>query len=144
MKEKKTKTQMILFDGETCQCFNVLDFNAKFPTMMEGDLPYRTFTGVLNNGCMVSGDIALDKAELDSNRMKQIARYNAEKDIDFLIRKKQLLEEEIKMLEDKKYLIKNKFEQLLDFSDEFLKDEAKTLKDFIEENYTDTDYDYWD
>ena len=144
MKKKETKTQMILFDGETCQCFNVLEFNANFPTLTEGDLPYRTFTGVLNNGCMVSGDIALDKVELDSNRMKQIAKYNAEKDIDFLIRKKQLIEEEIKMLEDKKKVMEKKFNQLIKFSNEFLKDNSETLENYIEENYNNDDDDYYD
>lgn len=136
MKKKETKIQMILFDGESCKCFNVLDFSAKSAM----DLPFRDFTGTY----IMDGKIGLDKVELDEKRMKQIAKYNAEQDVDFLIRKKQLMEEEIKILEDKKKIIEQKFKQLIDFSNKFLKDKAETMEDYIEENYTDPDYDYYD
>lgn len=141
MKKKKLETQIIVFDGEDCCCRTIQNCVRDFQNF--GDTRI-TYTGVMSSPEIVRCETCGDKVELDEKRMKQIAKYNAEQDVDFLIRKKQLIEEEIKMLEDKKKIIEQKFKQLIDFSNKFLKDKAETMEDYIEENYTDPDYDYWD
>lgn len=134
MKKDKAKTQVILFDGWDVACYTVLSFNIRDSI----------FSGVLTNGDIVDGNVGIDKVELNNAQMKQIAKYNAERDVDFLIRKKQLIEEEIKMLKEKKKVMEKKFNQLIKFSNEFLKDNSETLENYIEENYNNDDDDYYD
>ena len=70
---------------------------------------------------------------------KRIAKFNAEKDIDLLIRKKQVLEDEIKLLQEKKSTEEQKFKQLSKFANEFLKSNENNIEDYIQENYIDDD-----
>lgn len=144
MKKDKANTQIILFDGGNVSCYTVLDFSMGCSNMAYCQEPKRTFSGVLTNGDTVDGNIVMDKVELNNTQMKQIAKYNAERDVDFLIRKKQLIEEEIKMMEEKKKVMEKKFNQLIKFSNEFLKDNSETLENYIEENYNNDDDDYYD
>ena len=85
-----------------------------------------------------NGEIG-DKVELDNATMKRIAKFNAEKDIDLLIRKKQVLEDEIKLLQEKKSTEEQKFKQLSKFANEFLKSNENNIEDYIQENYIDDD-----
>lgn len=144
MKKDKAKTQVILFDGGDVACYTVLGFSIRNTNMTYCQEPNRIFSGVLTNGDTVDGDVGIDKVELNNAQMKQIAKYNAERDVDFLIRKKQLIEEEIKMLKEKKKVMEKKFNQLIKFSNEFLKDNSETLENYIEENYNNDDDDYYD
>ena len=92
----------------------------------------------------VDADIG-EKIELDNSTMKKIAKYNAEKDVELLIRKKQVLEDEIKLLQDKKSTEEQKFKQLSKFANEFLKSDEQNIDDYIQENYVDNNYDdYYD
>lgn len=144
MKKDKAKTQVILFDGENVECHTVLGFNIGCSNMTYGQEPEMIFSGVFTNGDTVDGNVGMDKVELNNAQMKQIAKYNAERDVDFLIRKKQLIEEEIEMLKEKKKVMEKKFNQLIKFSNEFLKDNSETLENYIEENYNNDDDDYYD
>ena len=141
MKKKETKIQMILFDGEDCCCRTIQNCVRNFQNF--GDTRI-TYTGIMSSPEIVRCETCGDKVELDEKRMKQIAKYNAEQDVNFLIRKKQLIEEEIKMLEEKKKVMEKKFNQLIKFSNEFLKDNSETLENYIEENYNNDDDDYYD
>ena len=144
MKKDKAKTQIILFDEGDVACYTVLGFSTGYTNMTYGQKPERIFSGVLTNGVTVEGNVGIDKVELNNAQMKQIAKYNAERDVDLLIRKKQLIEEEIEMLEEKKKVMEKKFNQLIKFSNEFLKDNSETLENYIEENYNNDDDDYYD
>ena len=145
MKKEKPKYQVILFNADEICCYtlencqvtenrpqiNVACLTDNYPKYIEGIAEIS-----------ISGEFGRNKIELSPKQMRQIAKYNTERDIDFLIRKKKLLEEEIKLIENKKKIVENKFKELGKFANEFLNSSEKTVDDYIEEHYYDDSYDY--
>lgn len=143
MKMKEKKFQVILFNGDDLQCYTLNNATLGYEPSRFSEPERYGIYAITNSNAQFNGSIG-DKVELDTKQMKQIAKYNAERDVDFLIRKKQLLEEEIKMIEDKKKVVENKFKQLSKFANEFLNSNEKTVEDYIEEHYSSDPYDYDD
>lgn len=139
--KKNKQPQIIFFNDEDMKCYtlNNLKITNNLPDMVGSDNfyePKQLIEAYVRTYC--NGEIG-DKVELDNATMKRIAKFNAEKDIDLLIRKKQVLEDEIKLLQEKKSTEEQKFKQLSKFANEFLKSNENNIEDYIQENYIDDD-----
>ena len=139
--KKNKQSQIIFYNGEDMKCYtlNNLKITNNLPDMVSSDNfyePKQLIEAYVETYC--NGEIG-DKVELDNATMKRIAKFNAEKDIDLLIRKKQVLEDEIKLLQEKKSTEEQKFKQLSKFANEFLKSNENNIEDYIQENYIDDD-----
>lgn len=139
--KKNKQPQIIFFNDEDMKCYtlNNLKITNNLPDMVGSDNfyePKQLIEAYVRTYC--NGEIG-DKVELDNATMKKIAKFNAEKDIDLLIRKKQVLEDEIKLLQEKKSTEEQKFKQLSKFANEFLKSNENNIEDYIQENYIDDD-----
>ena len=139
--KKNKQPQIIFFNDEDMKCYtlNNLKITNNLPDMVGSDNfyePKQLIEAYIRTYC--NGEIG-DKVELDNATMKRIAKFNAEKDIDLLIRKKQVLEDEIKLLQEKKSTEEQKFKQLSKFANEFLKSNENNIEDYIQENYIDDD-----
>lgn len=139
--KKNKQPQIIFFNDEDMKCYtlNNLEITNNLPDMVGSDNfyePKQLIEAYVRTYC--NGEIG-DKVELDNATMKKIAKFNAEKDIDLLIRKKQVLEDEIKLLQEKKSTEEQKFKQLSKFANEFLKSNENNIEDYIQENYIDDD-----
>ena len=139
--KKNKQPQIIFFNDEDMKCYtlNNLKITNNLPDMVGSDNfyePKQLIEAYVKTYC--NGEIG-DKVELDNATMKRIAKFNAEKDIDLLIRKKQVLEDEIKLLQEKKSTEEQKFKQLSKFANEFLKSNENNIEDYIQENYIDDD-----
>lgn len=139
--KKNKQPQIIFFNDEDMKCYtlNNLKITNNLPDMVGSDNfyePKQLIEAYIRTYC--NGEIG-DKVELDNATMKKIAKFNAEKDIDLLIRKKQVLEDEIKLLQEKKSTEEQKFKQLSKFANEFLKSNENNIEDYIQENYIDDD-----
>ena len=139
--KKNKQSQIIFYNGEDMKCYtlNNLQITNNFPDMVSSDNfyePKQLIEAYVKT--YWNGEIG-DKVELDNATMKRIAKFNAEKDIDLLIRKKQVLEDEIKLLQEKKSTEEQKFKQLSKFANEFLKSNENNIEDYIQENYIDDD-----
>lgn len=148
MKKKNKQPQIIFFNNNDMKCYTLNNLK------ITNDLPEITsiydyerynsgqiIEAFVNTSC--SGEIG-DKIELDNVTMKKIAKYNAEKDVELLIRKKKVIEDEIKQLQEQKKIEEQKFKQLSKFANKFLNAEEHTIEDYIHQNITivDRDYDY--
>ena len=141
-KKEKAKSQVIIYDAEEMKCFTCTSFSENFDSCIFGDLPYgatRIYTG-----STFEATRGQDIIELDSTTMKKIAKYNAEKDVDILIRKKKLLEDEIKLLKEDKEIQVKKIKSLVDFCKVFVKANETSVDEYIENNYIQDDDDYDD
>lgn len=142
--KKNKQPQIIFFNDEDMKCYtlNNLKITNNLPDMVASDNfyePKQLIEAYVRTCC--NGEIE-DKVELDNATMKKIAKFNAEKDIDLLIRKKQIIEEEIKLLQEKKSDEEQKFLQLSKFANKFLKSSCKNLEDYIKGTYLSDDDDY--
>lgn len=145
---KNKQPQIIFFNNNDMKCYtlNNLTITNNFPeiTSMYDYKRYNSgqiIEAFVNSSC--KGEIG-DKIELDNATMKKIAKYNAEKDVELLIRKKKVIEDEIKQLQEQKKIEEQKFKQLNKFANEFLNAEEHTIEDYIDQNYGNNDYDYYD
>lgn len=132
--EKKTKSndiisnvphkgQIIYYDDKNMMCYTVNVY----------DCIYDFSSQYIKSLVQYEIDFELgSKVKLDPTMMKRIAKYNVEKDIEILQKKKQKLEESIKRLEkDKEKQIK-RLESVEDFILEFFDTEYNSVDDFIE------------
>ena len=145
---KKPKYQIIVFSADDLSCYTLnectitetmssIDIDCRY-----NDYP-RHFYGVVE--ASITGELGKDKVKLSPKQMEQIKKYNAGRDVELLIRKKQVLEDEIKLLQEKKSTEEQKFKQLSKFANEFLKSDEQSIDDYIKENYVDNNYDdYYD
>lgn len=141
LREKNKPSQIIFFNGENMKCYTL---NAVTITNDLYDIPYldkpkQLIEAIVTQSC--NGEIG-DKILLDNSTMKKIAKFNAEKDVEILIRKKKVIEDEIKLLQEKKDFTEQKFKQLAKFANKFLNSSENNIEDYITETYTNDDYDY--
>ena len=143
---KNKQSQIIFFNGEDMKCYTLNSLTMKYNLPSESYLcdyeqPKQLIEAYISES--VNGEIG-DKIELDNKTMKKIAKFNAEKDVEILIRKKKVIEDEIKLLQEKKRIEEQKFKQLSDFANKFLNANENDIEDYIAETYTEDDYDYLD
>lgn len=143
---KNKQSQIIFFNSEDMKCYilNNLKITNNLPDMVSSDNfyePKQLIEAFISQS--VNGEIG-DKIELDNETMKKIAKFNAEKDVEILIRKKKVIEDEIKLLQEKKNIEEQKFKQLAKFANKFLNSSENNIEDYIAETYTEDDYDYLD
>lgn len=140
--EKKEKSQIIIYDGEEMHCFTCMslrkNFDSRFEECFNGQ---RIYTGTISSFEAVSGK---DIIELDPTMMKRIAKYNAEREVDILIRKKKVLEDEIEQLEEDKNKQIKKIESLVTFCKDFVEADETNIDEYIDNNYIQDDYDDYD
>lgn len=144
---KKPKYQIIVFSADDLSCYTLNKCTITGTPSIDTDCRYndypKHFYGVVE--ASITGELGKDKVKLSPKQMKQIKKYNAERDVELLIREKQVLEDEIKLLQEKKSTEEQKFKQLSKFANEFLKSNEQNIDDYIQENYVDNNYDdYYD
>lgn len=140
------KSQFIFYDGEIMKCFNCCNVNySQEPRTMNCITPFMDNPIHISFGGSYSFEVDLGKEiiELDPTTMKRIAKYNAEKEVDILIRKKQVLEDEIKQLEENKQSQIKKLDSLKQFCKEFIISDEDDIDEYIDANYS-SDYDEYE
>lgn len=135
------KGQMIFYDDENMMCYSVNAYNVQDNTPMMDITCSHDFQRQYVKG-MPDYEIDLEigsKVDLDPTMMRRIAKYNSEKDIEILQKKKEKLQEEIEQLEENKEKQEKRLQSVKDFISEFFDTTHTTVDNFIESKYADYD-----
>lgn len=140
------KGQIIYYDDENMMCYTVNAYKVQDNTPMVDITSSHDFQRQYVKGIP---DYEVDfevgsKVELDPTMMRRIAKYNSEKDIEILQKKKEKLQEEIKQLEENKEKQTKRLQSVKDFLAEFFGTTYNSIDDFIESKKDYYDYDDYD
>lgn len=142
MEKKKQSNKGLLaffYDDNVMKIIRLENFETHYPNCAYTvDETLKPQYSTIYWGC---GD---DKVELDPTTMKRIAKYNADRDVSILIKKKEVLEEEIKQLEEKQQNYIKKFDSAREFVNDFISSSNTNVDDYIKEYFIDDDCDDWD
>ena len=106
MSKKFKQPQIIFFNNNDMKCYTLVNLIIEDNGFTKDNI-YNQKSSIQAFIRIQEGEIG-DKIELDDLTMRKIARYNIEKDIEILIRKKKIIEQELKQLQYKLKLKKIK------------------------------------
>jgi predicted nuclease with TOPRIM domain len=135
------KSQLIFYDNDTMECYNIYNYLIGFDFSAIGDIEnaYPTIRGLVE--CDFEGRFIKSPINLDPTTMKRIAKYNSEMEVKELEKQKTQLNSEISKLKTDLDKIKNKIDNLKNFAENFIKSDIDNIEDYIDVEYNDDKYD---